>query len=118
MTPQEISGWVLVSNNEGAQVLEKFEPCKLWTANPVQKKESLAELVDHCTENTIFISDKKIQEIMDDAERRGDPIPPEVAPAFERYLKKAGIKKPSQATIDAVNNRLKNGHDPSKKVSK
>jgi len=106
MEPTLIEDWVLVARDGEAVVLEKFEPCNMWTNSPIIQKQSLAELIDHCTDNLVHISDYKIQDIMDNSERRGDTIPPEVSVSFNRYLNKSEIENPSQAMIDKVMNRL------------
>jgi len=82
-----------------------LEPCKIHTEHTVFNSDSLASVIDHCTENLIHVVDWIINEMLAYAASSGNPIADNVTPAFQAYLA-ADIESPSAETLAAVQTLL------------
>ena len=95
---QAIQDWTLVYRENEAILFSFEKPCKIHTTAMVQTSDSFASMIDHATENLIYVNDDLINEILDFATSSGVPIADNVRPAFEAYLM-SDVESPSAETI-------------------
>lgn len=100
-----VENWT-ISHYEGEALdFSKLPLCKIETSATVINSDSLAEMITYCAENSIHVNDILINEMIDMAERTGDEIADNVAPAFQDYLT-SGVSLPSAETLQRVNDFL------------
>lgn len=100
-----IKDWTLVYNGTEAIMFTFLKPCQIHTNHTVQSSVSFAEMINHCTANSIHVNDTLINEILDAQQSSGQPIASNVAPALTAYLA-SGVEQPSAETLAKMQEAL------------